>query len=282
MLAGPWCGACDKYTRLLADKKRCSNCHPLAGTEPGEYRARWCGECDPEQRLIFLHNGQPLRCRVCHPLARDVPVFPADMVPVGWTEELLACDWLCHKSTMLNKIGSQKLYEIVGPYFRAGWNLRDLQHALVNRPTGGPFFDAAPTGADKSRIARWLQTRLRAWRDNNGLIYEPPHWRLIDERTEKLVQQRESRIAWQHQTARRADPRLSAGALAARRIATAASEAAREMKTVAASLETDAWQEHFAAERHRAGSLAKLNEYMARRGIRDQQWTEPEQFWPSW
>ncbi|MEJ3744389.1 hypothetical protein WEI85_13975 [Actinomycetes bacterium KLBMP 9797] len=215
-----WCGQCDRRTRLVADGRRCDRCNPLAGRDPDPYRRRpWCGECDQRDRMV-RDNAGASKCRRCHPLGRPPTQWPMYDVPAGYTEQLMACEWLCYISPTLRRVGADRLRVLLQRWFDVGWTPRDVVHALDHAPTGESQPGDVPTATSDPRITEaYVKRRLRAWLDEEQNPLPAINQQISGNRERQVAAQIAAREEWRRQAAAAVPPSRSFGAAQARKIA---------------------------------------------------------------
>ena len=73
---------------------------------------------------------------------------------------LSAAEWLRHQSATLRRVSARMLRSLLRAFWRAGWTVRDVLHALDFMPGGEPRIctDAVrnPAAWVRSRLSRWL------------------------------------------------------------------------------------------------------------------------------
>ncbi|GFJ95806.1 hypothetical protein [Phytohabitans rumicis] len=223
-----WCGDCDRRTRLAADGRRCARCNPLADRDADPDRRPWCGRCDQRDRMVRDEAGAR-KCRACHPLGRPPQQWPMHDVPDGYTEQLLACEWLCHISPTLRRIGSDRLRVLLQLWFEAGWTPRDVLYGLDSLPTGEPQIGEVPTAASDPKVTEaYVKRRLRAWLDDDNHPIPAINQQVTANRTKALAAQLAARQDWQRRERLAVPPSRARGAAQARLIASQA--AARSLR----------------------------------------------------
>lgn len=94
------------------------------------------------------------------------PTWPATRPPAGRAQALAAIATLTASVPALRRVDQARLYEILRPYWAAGWCVRDVLAALDAPPAGEPYtgHGVAWTSTDEpDRMLRRVQDRLRAW-----------------------------------------------------------------------------------------------------------------------
>lgn len=253
-----WCGQCDRRTRLLADGSRCERCNPLAGRESDPYRRRpWCGACDQRDRMVRDDAGVS-KCRRCHPLGRPPTQWPMHGVPAGYTEQLVACEWLCYISPTLRRIGADRLRLLLQRWFDAGWTPRDVVHALDHLPTGEiQPGDVPPAGSDPKVTEAYVKRRLRAWLDDEDNPLPAINQQIAGNRERQVAAQIAAREEWRRRAATAVPADRSYAAAQARLVAREAASrglrrrreaeerelARREAELVSVRRAAEHWQE---------------------------------------
>ncbi|MGN9914508.1 hypothetical protein ACTMTJ_43950 [Phytohabitans sp. LJ34] len=229
-----WCGECHRRTRLTADGRRCQRCNPLAGRDDDPYRRRaWCGRCDKRDRMVRDTDGVR-KCRACHPLGRPPAQWPMHDVPDGYTEQLMACEWLCYVSPTLRRAGSDRLRVLLQLWFEAGWTPRDVLYALDHLPTGETQPGEIPTAAADPRTTEaYVKRRLRGWLDGDDGPLPPVNRQIADNRRKVVAAQEAAREEWLRRSRVAVPPTLSRGAAQARQVARDAAERNRRRRRAA-------------------------------------------------
>lgn len=243
------CGVCHRETRLLPDGTRCPTCHPFADYAIDRYAQKpWCGRCDQTDRHEII-GGQRYRCRRCHRLGRKPMAWPTFDVPDGFTEQFLACDWLCFISPTLRQIGPDRLRVVLRRWFETGYTPKDIVYALDHLPTGERHPGRTPTPAEKARvIENWVIRRLREWLDMEDEPLPPVNSHIRQRRDEMIADQLARREQYLVLRQQAADPRESPGAALARVIAHTAASMSRVTRV-------EADQRELAARRSSTGAI---------------------------
>ncbi|MCY1141532.1 hypothetical protein OWR29_26340 [Actinoplanes sp. Pm04-4] len=200
------CGECLRDTRLLEDGTRCPRCHPFADYGIDRYALKpWCGRCDPGSRYESI-GGRPERCRRCHRLGNKPLQWPAGDIPSGFTEQFLACDWLCFISPTLRRVGPDRLRAQLRKWFEADYTPKDVEYALDHSPSGGWHESSTLTPRDEPRvIENWVSRRLRAWLDDDEVPLPPLSAQIHAKRETALRQQETLRAEFDRRQSAAAD-----------------------------------------------------------------------------
>lgn len=254
-----WCGECDRRTRLTADGRRCDRCNPLAGRDEDPYRRRaWCGECDQNDRMIRDTSGAR-KCRRCHPLGRPPAQWPMHDVPVGYTEQLMACEWLCYISPTLRRVGGDRLRLLLQRWFDTGWTPRDVVYALDHLPTGEAQPGDVPTATSDPKITEaYVKRRLRGWLDEEQNPLPAINQQISGNRERLVAAQLAAREAWQRRARLAVPPQRSAAAAQARAIARDAAARGRRRRQEADERERERRHAELASQREAAAHWQAL------------------------
>lgn len=237
------CGMCARDTRLLSDNTRCPDCHPFADYAIDRYAARpWCKQCDESDRYVYM-DGFRYKCPRCHRLGRKPMVWPTFDIPDGFTEQFLACDWLCFISPTLRRVGPDRLRLYLRRWFEAGYTPKDIVYNLDHLPTGELYETRTPAPSEDPRvIENWLKRRLREWLDSEEDPLPPVNSHIRYRRDMMIAEQGRRRREQEQVRAAAADPRLSPGAAQARTIARIAATMSRHNRAEAGRREREKFQ----------------------------------------
>ena len=257
------CGDCSRDTRLLEDGRRCPRCHPFADYGIDRYESKpWCGRCDQESRYESI-GGRPERCRRCHRLGTKPLQWPATEIPSGFTEQFLACDWLCFISPTLRRVGPDRLRTLLRRWFDAGYTPKDIEYALDHSPSGGPAEVSHLTPRDEPRVIEsWIARRLRGWLDIDEETLPPLSEQIHTKRETVLRQQEKLRHEFDRVRRATADARESPYGAQARTIARVA--AGLSKKNQAEATRRELQQRQAALQQEQAGreiAAALLNTF---------------------
>ena len=257
-----WCGDCDRRTRLTAAGQRCITCHPRAhlGRDPYQ-RKPWCRQCGKSDRMLRDATGTR-KCPRCHPFGRAPHTWPMHGAPVGYAEQLFACEWLCHINPSFRRLGADELRIRLRRWFDAGWSPRDVEYALDHYPTGDRHTGESPLPtSDPKTIVHFIRRRLSVWRDEDDELLPPVSSLRESNRARRLHDQLQRADEW-NQRAERAVPapqsrhahlarmiarNAATRARAARHTADQAELAARAVEQQRRAAEVEHWRQQLAS-----------------------------------
>ncbi len=103
--------------------------------------------------------------------------------------ERLASLELQFRSLALRRISTAHVAAICRPFFRAGWTVSDVLHAIFWRPnTDAKYHHDADTGIEN--VGAWLKHRLSKWTRPEGGFYRSPSQKRAAEDTQRLAERR--------------------------------------------------------------------------------------------
>lgn len=103
--------------------------------------------------------------------------------------ERLASLELQFRSLALRRISTAHVAAICRPFFRAGWTVSDILHAIFWRPnTDAKYHHDADTGIEN--VGAWLKHRLSKWTRPEGGFYRSPSQKRAAEDTQRLAERR--------------------------------------------------------------------------------------------
>lgn len=94
-----------------------------------------------------------------------------------------------HSPADLRRIALKPILTETARFFRAGWQVADILHALETRPDGSRW-DTSGSGGMRS-VQAWLRLRLKAWLKDSQPITAPSKLKVQAEVTRKAKQARE-------------------------------------------------------------------------------------------
>lgn len=224
-----------------------------------------CGADARQQTLMRGPTGYVWRCLRCNNQTSDSLPFDPRAVPEGKDQMLSAIETLAVYVPILGPIDKELVYETVRPYFKAGWCVRDILHAINYLPTGETHMGQGAAwvrGEDQDRTLRRLQRRLRMWRfsdrfDGEDIMRGPysATQSAMRQAAEAQHAQAAARAAEWHERAEAAEQARESGAReVARRQAAIAASLARQARRHAEQREL----ERRAAEATRARSASAV------------------------
>lgn len=155
-------------------------------------------------------------------------------VPDGYTEQLMACEWLCYVSPTLRRAGSDRLRMLLRLWFEAGWTPRDVLYALDHLPTGETQPGEIPTAAADPRTTEaYVKRRLRGWLDGDDAPLPPVNRQIADNRRKVVAAQESAREEWLRRSRGAVPSAQSRGAAMARQVARDAAERNRRRQRAA-------------------------------------------------
>ncbi|MEW2384185.1 hypothetical protein AB0873_19140 [Micromonospora sp. NPDC047707] len=185
--------------------------------------------------------------------------WPTFDVPDGFTEQFLACDWLCYISPTMRKVGPDRLRALLRRWFDAGYTPKDIVYALDHYPTGELYETRTPAPNEKPRvIENWVQRRLRAWLDDEEDPLPPVNSHIRERRDHVLSHQHERREMYERERQLAADPRITPGAAQARVVARTAAAMSRRNRAEAHARELAAIRLQQAEQKSRSQALGNL------------------------
>ncbi|WP_157241088.1 hypothetical protein [Catenuloplanes japonicus] len=134
---------------------------------PSSFPCQQCEASPDDQQLVRAPTGWVWRCRRCHgETSRSLPFDPRT-APDGREQAWAAIDTLAVYVPIIAPIDHELIYEILRPYFLAGWCVRDVIYALNYLPDGVTHpgqGTAWVRGEDPDRTLWRIRQRLRRWR----------------------------------------------------------------------------------------------------------------------
>ncbi|MFI8598269.1 hypothetical protein ACIGDM_13260 [Rothia koreensis] len=94
-----------------------------------------------------------------------------------------------HSPADLRRIGLKPILAETTRFFRAGWQVADIIHALETRPDGSRY-DTSGSGGMRS-VQAWLRLRLKAWMKDSQPVTAPSKAKAQAEATRKAEQARQ-------------------------------------------------------------------------------------------
>ncbi|GAB7043607.1 MULTISPECIES: hypothetical protein [Catenuloplanes] len=239
---------------------------------PSSFPCQQCQASPDDQQLVRAPTGWVWRCRRCHAETGRTLPFDPRLAPDGRETAWAAIDTLKIFVPIIAPIENELIYEIVRPYFMAGWCVRDLLHAVNYLPDGTTHPGqgvAWVRGEDRDRTLWRLRQRLRRWRfsdrEEGEDVMNGPYSTTARAMAELGAGQRARAVARNLEWQERAAAARSAAHSGAR-------EVARRQAKIAASLAREAASRADAAERERlVADIARGREAAeVRRGSADQ------------
>lgn len=158
-----------------------------------------CSKCQasPREQHVFRGpTGPAWRCKRCHALTVMALPFDPRVPPDGRQQSFEALETLAIFAPVMYPIDRELIYDIVRPYFVAGWTVHDIVHAMDNMPDGQPYTAqgfAWIRGEVRDRTLARLQRRLRAWRwadrDKGEDIMAGPHSSMVRTMAQRRAEQ---------------------------------------------------------------------------------------------
>jgi hypothetical protein len=103
--------------------------------------------------------------------------------------ERLASLELQFRSLTLRRISTAHVAAICRPFFRAGWTVSDILHAIFWRPnTDAKYHHDADTGIEN--VGAWLKHRLSKWIRPDSGFYRSPSQKRAAENVQRLAERR--------------------------------------------------------------------------------------------
>nr|WP_173051587.1 hypothetical protein [Arthrobacter sp. J3.40] len=103
--------------------------------------------------------------------------------------ERLASLELQFRSFPLQRISTPHVAAICRPFFRAGWTIKDILHAIDWRPnTDARYHHDGAHGVENT--GAWLKFRLGKWVRNDGAFYRSPSQKRAAERIQQVAERR--------------------------------------------------------------------------------------------
>lgn len=124
-------------------------------------------------------------------------------VPVSRTQQRTAA-WRLKAllPNVLGRMSDRDVAACVRDFFKAGWSVADVKHALEAQPDGSQWpYSGAPDTKEPHRVRGWLRFRLAAWRDE---VKRPLPSRDQQERKHRLARQKAQAEAWAEEARRQA------------------------------------------------------------------------------
>ncbi len=189
-------------------------------TPPPDAPCLICEAYTPRQAVSTPH-GRVWQCKRCLTSAEDeMYEFDPRKVPSGREQGTAAVRVLQLlviglRSTQDGPLDPDDLYEVVRPYFEAGWAVRDVIHGLNQMPNGGTHPDTGWNDRlPRKQLLYRVRRRLREWRwteREDGDDIMPGGWsemrnamNAVARRQREHAQARDSIWHEQQATARRA------------------------------------------------------------------------------
>jgi hypothetical protein len=180
---------------------------------------------------MIRDNTGARKCRACHPLGRPPEQWPMHAVPDGYAAQLAACEWLCHISPTLRRIGSDRLRILLQRWFEIGWTPRDVVYALDAQPTGEVQPGEVPPATAPPKVTEaYVTRRLRAWLDDDANPLPAISQQVAGNRARLVAAQAAAREDWKRRERAAVPPSRSRGAAQARLIAAAAADRSRRRR----------------------------------------------------
>ncbi|MDP9797482.1 hypothetical protein J2S43_005994 [Catenuloplanes nepalensis] len=218
---------------------------------PSSFPCQQCQASPDDQQLVRAPTGWVWRCRRCHSETGRTLPFDPRVAPDGRETAWAAIDTLKIFVPIIAPIENDLIYEIVRPYFVAGWCVRDLLHAVNYLPDGTTHPGqgvAWVRGEDRDRTLWRLRQRLRRWRfsdrEEGEDVMNGPYSTTARAMADLGAGQRARAVARDLEWQQRAAAARSAAHSGAR-------EVARRQAKIAASLAREAASRADAAERER-------------------------------
>lgn len=216
----------------------------LMSTAPPDAPCLVCHAYTPRQ-VVSTPRGRIWQCKRCLTSAEDQSYeFDPRRVPSGREQGTAAARVLQLlviglRNAQEGPLDPEDLYEVIRPYFDAGWCIRDVMYALNQLPHGAPHPDAGWNDRlPRKQLLYRVRRRLREWRwaeREDGDDIMPGGWSemrramgVAARRQEKHAQARDT-IWHEQQTAARQAASADARQ-AARRIAVGAAARARQLR----------------------------------------------------
>ncbi|MFD6564592.1 hypothetical protein [Micromonospora profundi] len=245
----------------------------LMGSPPPDAPCLVCETYTPRM-AVSTPQGRVWQCKRCLTRAEDeIYEFSPRRVPSGRQQGTAAVRVLQVlviglRHSQDGPLDPDDLYEVVRPYFDAGWCVRDLMHALNQLPNGTPHPDAGWNDRlPRKQLLYRVRRRLREWRwaernDHDAIM--PGGWsemrKAMDvayRRQEEHAQARD--VLWHEQLMAARQAAAADGREAARRIAIGAAARGRQLR-VEAQRRAQAEAAQAAAQARRASQVLQALE----------------------
>jgi IclR helix-turn-helix domain len=117
-----------------------------------------------------------------------LPTWPSNLNPQRRRERLRAAEQLRRDLPVLRRMSARAVRSALRVYFRAGWTVLDVRHALEVRPDGIRHLQTTAIHSP----ARWLAHRLSYWLSTDGTPI-PPHGAELAARAERHQAEQDAR-----------------------------------------------------------------------------------------
>ncbi|MEU4778296.1 hypothetical protein ABZ793_28870 [Micromonospora sp. NPDC047465] len=216
----------------------------LMSTPPPDAPCLVCHAYTPRQ-AVTTPQGRVWQCKRCLTSAEDESYeFDPRRVPSGREQGTAAARVLQLlviglRNAQEGPLDPNDLYEVLRPYFDAGWCVRDVRHALNQLPNGAPHPDTGWNDRlPRKQLLYRVRRRLREWRwaeREDGDDIMPGGWTemrkamgAVARRQEEHAQARDA--IWHEQEAAARQAASASARQAARRIAVGAAARARQIR----------------------------------------------------